>query len=71
VGVAVGVSLIAACQTTAIDLTEQDRAAIEQVIDDVAGTLRAGDYVAWAELFAEDAVIYPPNEPLVRGRDVL
>jgi len=70
-GVAVGVSLLAACQTPPADLSEQDRAALEQVIDDVASTLRAGDYADWAELFAEDAVIYSPNEPLVRGRDVL
>jgi TonB family protein len=70
-GLAVSVSLVAACQQPAADLSEQDRAALQQVIDNVASTLRAGDYVAWAELFAEDAVIYPPNAPAIGGREEL
>jgi len=65
------VALIAACQPRAADLSEQDIAAIQEVIDDVTNTLLEGDHAAWAALFAEDAVIYSPNTPAVRGREFL
>ena len=68
---AASVALIGACQPGAANLSEQDTAAIQQVIDDVINTLVEGDHAAWAELFAEDAVIYSPNAPAVRGREVL
>jgi len=71
VGTVVVAALIAACQTPAADLTEQDRAALEQVIEDVTSTLLAGDHETWVGLFAEDAVIYSPNAPAVKGREVL
>ncbi len=65
------VLLVAGCPSPPEDLSEQDRARIEQIIDGVAITLRAGDYAMWAGHFAEDAVIYPPNAPSVRGRAVI
>jgi ketosteroid isomerase-like protein len=66
-----GLLLIAACRPAPVDLTTEDRAAIAQVVDDVARTLRAGEFAAWAGLFSEHAVIFPPNAPAVRGRDVI
>lgn len=68
---AASVAPVAACQPTAADLSEQDVAALEQVIDDVTSTLLEGDYATWAGLFAEDAVIYSPNASAVRGREAL
>lgn len=71
VGVVAGLLLVAGCQSRPADLTEQDRARIEQIIDGVAITLRAGDYAMWAGHFSEDAVIYSPNAPAVKGRTVI
>jgi ketosteroid isomerase-like protein len=71
VGVAAGVLLVAACQPPPAELTEQDRAALEQVIDDVARNLEAADFATWAGRFSQDAVIYSPNAPAIRGRTVI
>ncbi|MGD8698652.1 MAG: nuclear transport factor 2 family protein [Gemmatimonadales bacterium] len=67
----VGVAMVTACQPGSADLNEQDIAALEQVIDDVTNTLLEGDHATWAGLFAEDAVIYAPNESAVKGREAL
>lgn len=68
---AASAALVAACQPGAVNLSEQDIASIQQVIDDVTKTLLEGEHAAWADLFAEDAVVYSPNAPAVRGREVL
>jgi hypothetical protein len=47
-GLAASAALVAACQPPAADLSEQDRADLEQVIEDVTNTLLAGDYETWA-----------------------
>jgi ketosteroid isomerase-like protein len=65
------VVMIGACRPSPSELTEGDRTAIRQVVADVTSTLLAGDYATWAGLFAENAVIYSPNAPAVRGRDAL
>ena len=70
-GAAAGVLLVAACWAPAAELSDQDRAAIQQVIDDVARNLEAGDFVTWAGQFSQDAVIYSPNAPAVSGRAVI
>ncbi len=46
-------------------LTDQDAAAIRTVFDRAARLLEAGDFPAWSELWAEDAVLMPPNYPSV------
>jgi ketosteroid isomerase-like protein len=66
-----GVLLVAACQAPPAELTEQDRVALEQIIDDVARNLEAAEFATWAGQFSEDAVIYPPNAPMVGGRGVI
>jgi len=64
-------ALAAACQPPVADLTESDRAALQQVVDDVTSTLLAADHDTWTGLFAEDAVVYAPNAPAVKGREAL
>ncbi len=49
-------------------LTDQDAAAIRTVFDTSARLLEAGDFPAWSELWAEDAVMMPPNNPSAKGR---
>jgi ketosteroid isomerase-like protein len=53
------------------DLAEADRTAVKQVVDDVARTLLSANFAAWAGLFSEDAVIYSPNIPMLKGRAVI
>ena len=67
-GIVAGALLVAACQPPVAELTEQDRAALDHLIDDVARNLEAADFATWAGQFSEDAVIYSPNAPAVSGR---
>jgi ketosteroid isomerase-like protein len=52
-------------------LGKEDVATLEQMFDTVVRLIRAGDWAAWAALYAEDAVLHPPNGPAVRGRAAL
>ena len=70
-GIVAGILAIASCRRAPADLTEADKATIRQTVADVARTLQAGDFAAWAGLFSDDAVICPPNAPMVRGRAVI
>ena len=66
-----GVLLVGSCRQSPADLTEADKAAVTQIVTDVARTLRSADFAAWAGLFSEDAVIYSPNTPMIKGRAVI
>ena len=66
-----GALLVGACQPSPADLSDADKAAVTQIVKDVAGTLLAANHAAWAGLFAEDAVLYSPNTPVLKGRAVL
>ena len=47
------------------------KAELGQMNRDFAAALNAKDAKAAAALYAEDAVLIPPGEPLVRGRDAI
>lgn len=58
-----------ACQPAApAELSEADRAAILAVHDEFLVHLKAGDMDQLVQLYAEDAVVMPPNHPAVEGR---
>jgi ketosteroid isomerase-like protein len=57
--------------TTGTVLALEDVATLEQMFDTVVRLIRAGDWASWAALYAEDAVLHPPNGPAVRGRAAL
>jgi uncharacterized protein (TIGR02246 family) len=62
---------LAACQAPASEagpLSEEDVAAIEASADVFVEAALAGDWAAFAALYAEDAVFMPPNGPVVEGR---
>ena len=50
-------------------LLKEDVATLESTFSTAARLVVAGDWAGWAELFAEDAVIHPPNGPAVHGRE--
>ena len=66
---ALGVS-ISACQPAG-ELSEMDKAAIMDLADSFDQAVQANDWTAYAALFAEDAVVMPPNQPAVEGREAI
>lgn len=53
------------------ELTDADRNAIRQLMDELARSLSPEDNEAWANTFTEDAVLMFPDAPTMRGRQVL
>ncbi|MFQ5811370.1 MAG: YybH family protein [Armatimonadota bacterium] len=63
-----------ACQAPArapAGLSDEDKAAIEGVIQEYVRTAMAGDPDAWAALWTEDAVKMTPNAPALEGRQAI
>ena len=52
-------------------LSTEDVATLEQLFDTALQRVRAADWAGWAALYADDAVLHPPNGPAVRGRAAL
>ncbi len=59
---------LAACQRAPATLSEADRQAIQAASDQFIQHLQAKDWEALSQLYAEDAVLMPPNQPAVVGR---
>ncbi len=57
-----------ACQPGVSQLSDEDVAQIESVVSSISEAALAGDWDGLVELFAEDAVLMPPNSPVIRGR---
>ena len=53
---------------TGKSLSEADLRKIDDVTQTAVNAALARDFATWAALFLDDAVIYPPNEPAVKGR---
>jgi len=62
---------VGSSRTVASELTTKDKAAIRKLLDDGVGYLRAANLTAYAALYAEDAVLQPPDAPSVRGRSAI
>ena len=66
-----------ACQPTTsapAALSEQDRAAIQQTVDNMLAAINAtpSDPVGYVQAgFAPDAVVLPPNGPIIEGIDAI
>ena len=60
--------VLAACQPGVGALGDNDRAEIEAVVSAISEAALAGDWDALVGQFAEDAVLMPPNSPIIRGR---
>ena len=61
-------AFLAACQPGVAPLSDEDVAQIESLASTISQAAVAGDWDALFELFAEDAVLMPPNNPVIRGR---
>ena len=76
---------LAACQTPQTDPpeptaqlpirtvadTDADRATIEAMTADYTAAVQAADADAVSALYADDAIIHPPNEQALQGREAL
>ena len=49
-------------------LSQTDVRKIDDITQTAMKAALAKDFATWAALFLEDAVVYPPNEPAVKGR---
>jgi ketosteroid isomerase-like protein len=54
-----------------IGLTDEDVAAIKQMLLDEETLLLADDWEGFSQLYTEDVLLMPPNAPTVRGREAL
>ena len=54
--------------TTAPPLSDQDVAAINQLIEESIAAVLAGDWDKWLEMFDDDIVLMPPGAPTVSGK---
>lgn len=60
--------LLAACAPAGNTVTEADLAEVRAHRVAFAEAMRTGDHDALAAIYAEEAVILPNNEPMIRGR---
>jgi uncharacterized protein (TIGR02246 family) len=63
--------VLTACQPGVAPLSDEDVAQIESVVSSISQAALAGDWDAVVELFTEDAVLMPPNSPVIRGSAAL
>ncbi len=62
-------SVVAACATPApAGLTETDRAQLASKADSATAAASRGDVTTWSSMYADDAVMLPPNAEPVSGR---
>jgi ketosteroid isomerase-like protein len=71
VAVVAALVLIAGCDREDEDFTEQDAAAVRAVFDSVVADIRAANWTAWANRFAEDAQFHAANAKAMQGRAAL
>src|SRR4029434_8031714 len=69
-GALVSISLPSEGQTGK-SLSEADIRKIDDITQTAMNAALARDFATWAALFLDDAVIYPPNEPAVKGREAI
>jgi uncharacterized protein (TIGR02246 family) len=64
--------LLILCSTCQTGSTESDLQAITKLVtDDYDMAFNTGDADARASLYADDAVMMPPNEPLIRSKEAI
>lgn len=59
------------CQSSNTSLTAADQSAIRQLVDAQLKAANARDWAAWAAVYAQDAILLPPNGPSVQGRPAI
>ncbi|MDH5203197.1 MAG: SgcJ/EcaC family oxidoreductase [Nitrospirota bacterium] len=52
-------------------LSDEDVAAIKASTEAYVQAVKSEDFTAFAALYTEDAVLMPPNQPIVQGREAI
>jgi ketosteroid isomerase-like protein len=63
--------VLVGCHSGRGEFSAEDEAAVRAVADSAVSYQLAGNWGAWASLFAEDGVLHPPNAPGLKGRSAL
>lgn len=63
--------LLAGCQTMPPEISSVDHSTIEAASAAWVDAYNANDWDAFAETFTEDAILMPPNDPAVIGREAI
>jgi uncharacterized protein (TIGR02246 family) len=64
-------ALLAGCSGTSVALDSASRGAIEATVDRYVAASNEGDAAALTELYAEDAVLLPPDHEPIHGREAI
>lgn len=67
----VSLSLVVACAPPTESFSEADEAAIRALVAPFDEAVLAGDWAAFVVMFTEDAVLMPPNAPVLPMKDFL
>lgn len=79
IGAVLVLSVLSACKSAEccdpadcrVQLTEADRAGVAANGEAWLKAVRAADWLAMAATYAPDAILMPPNGPIVRGREAI
>jgi len=63
--------VVTACQSPSTELSSDDIATIREMFDTTVEAFNSGNMEPWVAMWAEDAVLHPPNAPMVEGRDAI
>jgi uncharacterized protein (TIGR02246 family) len=59
---------VSGCQKVSTQIADADREAIHLMVANFNKAIVAGDFATAASYYTEDAMILPPNAPIVQGR---
>jgi len=59
---------VSGCQKVSTQIADADREAIHLMVDNFNKAVVGGDFATAASYYTEDAMILPPNAPIVQGR---
>jgi ketosteroid isomerase-like protein len=62
---------IIACQPDVTSLSKEDLTEINNIVESYEQSVIDGNWEAFTNLFSEDAIYMPPNEPIIKGKSDL
>jgi ketosteroid isomerase-like protein len=59
---------VSGCQKVSTRIADADREAIHLMVDNFSKAVVAGDFATAVSYYTEDAMVLPPNAPIIQGR---
>ncbi len=63
--------VLTGCQSPSVELSPEDFDTIRGMFDTTVEAFNSGNMEPWVAMWAEDAVLQPPNAPMVEGREAI